>query len=220
MVSETGNGAGNSEGHAAAEPVAALETTPATRPSGRSGRTRPPEEIERAKKSAALTRRVIEDAAILREAALAALKVSEGKGPAMAGALASEIERVHGVKFAKPAVRTMLLRLEKKGILKSRKVGTAYEWTEGSGRAARAVKKGPGRPAKAAGKPAKAPRANIKLKGKAGRPRAFKGTDAADRLIHGLSLALGAAEELRAELASVGALREQVQDIVKALRGR
>src|SRR5688572_2202493 len=82
---------------------------------GRAGQTRPLEEIERARRSAALTRQVVADPSIIRDVALQALKDSQGRGPAMADALARRIEEKHGVTFAKPAVRAMLKRLEELG---------------------------------------------------------------------------------------------------------
>jgi hypothetical protein len=200
---------------------------PSSKPIGATGRKRPPEEIDRAKASAALTRKVNADPSLLKASALSALQKSGGVGPAMLAAFGEVIEKDFSVTFGKPALRSMLERLKKAGILASRKFGTRYDWTEGTGKPApgakAAGKPGPKPSSGPKGKPGRKPAAasapaRIKLKGVAGRPRAFKGGDAAAALVQSLSAALSAAQALQGEIAAVSQMRDQLQQIIRQLK--
>lgn len=200
------------------------EITGLARRARRQGRARSADEIERAKISAALTRQINADPTIMKAVVSVALERSEGKGPAMASELQKAVAERFNVHFTLAAVRSLLQRLRRAGLLESRQEGTAYIWTEGQGRPARgpkptrrvvkpAPRRGPAPRRKAAREePVRIPR------GKAGRPRKFRGTEAADRLIEALAMALEAAEALRDELESVADVKEQVNQILRNLR--
>lgn len=198
------------------------DASPTTKGIGELGRKRPPEEIARAKASAALTRRVNEDPTLLKGVALSAVKEAGGNGPAMVKLFSQGILKEFGVQFGTPALRAMLDRLRRAGILSARKVGTAYEWGAGSGRAERKAPTPRAAAPKAArtpqkrGRKAKAAPAP-KFKKSPGRPRAFKGGEAATQLVKSLASALAAAEALAQEMAAVAEMRDNLRLVMKSL---
>ncbi|MEW5854737.1 MAG: BlaI/MecI/CopY family transcriptional regulator [Myxococcota bacterium] len=168
------------------------------------GRKRPAEEIARAKAATALTRQIEKDPTMLRALALRALKSTGGAGPAMVDALQKGMHDEFKIAFSPAAVRAMLLRLERKGILRSRKEGRSYVWSEGKGRAALT--------------PSSVREAHHRRRGRP--PRAVSaptGGDAADRLIRALAEAQRAATDLRNELVAVTRMRDELRELMRRL---